>query len=93
MPAQDMEEYRAVWMVERAKIYSLMAACDSFLQILNESQLLKAGENNGSEVIEGLGAIWMARRQKTESLTVACDGFLQILHLSQLPKAGGNGTG
>jgi hypothetical protein len=35
-----------------AKIESLTVACDSFLEILHLSQLLKAGGNNAGEVME-----------------------------------------
>jgi hypothetical protein len=76
-------------MAGRTKMKSLTVACDSFLQILHLSQLLKAGGHSAGEVVEGCGAIGMAWRAKIESLTVVYDSFLEILHLSQLLKADG----
>jgi hypothetical protein len=80
-------------MARRAKIKSFTVAFDSFLEILDLSQLLKLGENTVGEVIEGLGVICMARRARIERLTVACNSFLEILHLSQLLKSDGNSVG
>jgi hypothetical protein len=80
-------------MAWRAQIESLTVICDSFLEVLHLSQLLKAGGNSVGEVINGCDAIWMAWRAKIESLTVACDTFLKILHLPQLLKAGPNSDG
>ena len=40
-------------MARRAKIESSTVACNSFLEILHLSQLLKAGGYSGGEVIEG----------------------------------------
>ena len=74
-------------MVGGAKIQCLAVVCDSFLQILDLSTLVKAGGNGLAKVMEGLGAMRVAGRAKVESLTVIYDGDLQILHLSQPLKA------
>jgi hypothetical protein len=82
-----------MWVTRREMIESLTLACNSFLEILHLSQLLKAGENSGGEVIEGCGASWMPGRVKSECVIIVRNCFLEILHLSQLLKAGGHSVG
>ena len=68
-------------MARRAKVKSLMVVCDSFLEILHLSQLLKAGQNSSSEVVEGQRSIGM-----TEGIAVnGFDGAVrgEVLHPSE----------
>jgi hypothetical protein len=69
-------------MSKRTKIERFTVTCNSFLQILHLSQLLKAGTNIDSEVIQGFRTIRMAGRPSIERLAFIYDGDLQILQTS-----------
>jgi hypothetical protein len=42
-----------MWIAGKEKVESLTVVCDSFLEILHLSQLLKAGGNSAGKITEG----------------------------------------